>query len=142
MSGLENALDSLLGKWRAEILSVVRIVSAYIFMLHGTQKMFSFPSEPFSEYVLMSLSPGLAGLLEVFGGALLLVGLFTRPVAFVLSGLMAFAYWMSHAFREGGFWIFPVTNGGDSSILYCFLFLYIATVGGGAWALDNVLRKS
>ena len=142
MSGLENALDSLLGKWRAEILSVVRIVSAYIFMLHGTQKMFSFPSEPFSEYVLMSLSPGLAGLLEVFGGALLLVGLFTRPVAFVLSGLMAFAYWMSHAFREGGSWIFPVTNGGDSSILYCFLFLYIATVGGGAWALDNVLRKS
>ena len=142
MSGLENALDSLLGKWRAEILSVVRIVSAYIFMLHGTQKMFSFPSEPFSEYVLMSLSPGLAGLLEVFGGALLLVGLFTRPVAFVLSGLMAFAYWMSHAFREGGFWIFPVTNGGDSSILYCFLFLYIATVGGGAWALDNVLRKN
>ena len=142
MSGLENALDSLLGKWRAEILSVVRIVSAYIFMLHGTQKMFSFPSEPFSEYVLMSLSPGLAGLLEVFGGALLLVGLFTRPVAFVLSGLMAFAYWMSHAFREGGSWIFPVTNGGDSSILYCFLFLYIATVGGGAWALDNVLRKN
>ena len=142
MSGLENALDSLLGKWRAEILSVVRIVSAYIFMLHGTQKMFSFPSEPFSEYVLMSLSPGLAGLLEVFGGALLLVGLFTRPVAFVLSGLMACAYWMSHAFREGGSWIFPVTNGGDSSILYCFLFLYIATVGGGAWALDNVLRKN
>ena len=142
MSGLENALDSLLGKWRAEILSVVRIVSAYIFMLHGTQKMFSFPREPFSEYVLMSLSPGLAGLLEVFGGALLLVGLFTRPVAFVLSGLMAFAYWMSHAFREGGSWIFPVTNGGDSSILYCFLFLYIATVGGGAWALDNVLRKN
>ncbi len=142
MSGLENALDSLLGKWRAEILSVVRIVSAYIFMLHGTQKMFSFPSEPFSEYVLMSLSPGLAGLLEVFGGALLLVGLFTRPVAFVLSGLMAFAYWMSHAFRDGGSWIFPVTNGGDSSILYCFLFLYIATVGGGAWALDNILRKS
>ena len=142
MSGLENALDSLLGKWRAEILSVVRIVSAYIFMLHGTQKMFSFPSEPFSEYVLMSLSPGLAGLLEVFGGALLLVGLFTRPVAFVLSGLMAFAYWMSHAFRDGGSWIFPVTNGGDSSILYCFLFLYIATVGGGAWALDNVLRKN
>ena len=142
MSGLENVLDSLLGKWRAEILSVVRIVSAYIFMLHGTQKMFSFPSEPFSEYVLMSLSPGLAGLLEVFGGALLLVGLFTRPVAFVLSGLMAFAYWMSHAFRDGGSWIFPVTNGGDSSILYCFLFLYIATVGGGAWALDNILRKS
>ena len=141
MRALDNALDSLLGRWNDEILSVVRIVSAYIFMLHGTQKMFSFPSEPFREYALMTLSPGLAGLLEVFGGALLLVGLFTRPVAFVLSGLMAFAYWMSHAFREGGSWIFPITNGGDSSILYCFLFLYIATVGGGAWALDNVLRK-
>ena len=141
MRALDNALDSLLGRWNDEILSVVRIVSAYIFMLHGTQKMFSFPNEPFREYALMTLSPGLAGLLEVFGGALLLVGLFTRPVAFVLSGLMAFAYWMSHAFREGGSWIFPITNGGDSSILYCFLFLYIATVGGGAWALDNVLRK-
>lgn len=141
MRGIENALDSLLGKRSAELLSVLRIVSAFLFMLHGTQKMFSFPNEPYSEYVLMTLSPGLAGLLEVVGGALLLVGLFTRPVAFVCSGLMAFAYWMSHAFREGGFWLFPVTNGGDSSILYCFVFLYIATVGGGVWALDNVLRK-
>ena len=141
MRALDNALDSLLGRRSDQVLGIVRIVSAYIFMLHGTQKMFSFPTEPFREYSLMTLSPGLAGLLEVFGGALLLVGLFTRPVAFVLSGLMAFAYWMSHAFREGGSWIFPITNGGDSSILYCFLFLYIATVGGGAWALDNVLRK-
>ena len=73
--------------------------------------------------------------------ALLLVGLFTRPIAFVLSGLMAFAYWMAHAFREGGFWLYPVSNGGDSSILYCFAFLYIAAAGGGAWALDNVVRK-
>ena len=141
MSGLVSTLEDTLSKWQAEIHGILRITSAYMFMLHGTQKMFSFPNEPYSEYVLMTLSPGLAGLLEVVGGALLLVGLFTRPVAFVCSGLMAFAYWMSHAFREGGFWLFPVTNGGDSSILYCFVFLYIATVGGGVWALDNVLRK-
>jgi putative oxidoreductase len=141
MSGIDNALDSLVGKKSAEILGALRIISAYMFMLHGTQKMFSFPIPAFGEYNLMSLAPGLAGLLEVVGGALLLVGLFTRPVAFVLSGLMAFAYWMAHAFRDGGSWYFPVSNGGDSAILYCFIFLYIAAVGGGAWALDSKLRN-
>jgi len=141
MGAIDNALDSLIGKRSAELLSVLRIAAAFMFMLHGTQKLFSFPVAAFGEYNLMSLSPGLAGLLEVFGGALLLVGLFTRPVAFVLSGLMAFAYWMAHAFREGASWYFPITNGGDGAALYCFIFLYIAAVGGGAWALDNTLRK-
>jgi putative oxidoreductase len=110
-----------------------------MFMLHGTTKMFGFPNEG-RPYELMTLSPGLAGILEVFGGLLLLLGLFTRPVAFVLSGLMAFAYWMAHAFREGGSAIFPITNGGDSAILYCFLFLFIAAAGGGAWSLDKSMR--
>ncbi len=140
MSGLDNALDNLVGKRSGELLSVLRIVSAYMYTLHGTNKMFGYPTES-GEFILMTLHPGLIGVLEVFGGPLLLVGLFTRPVAFVLSGSMAFAYWMSHAFREGGSFIFPVTNGGDASILYCFVFLFIAAAGGGAWSLDKMMGK-
>lgn len=140
MSALDKALDGLVGERKGELLGILRIVSAYMFMLHGTNKMFGFPTEG-RPYELMSLNPGLAGLLEVFGGALLLVGLFTRPVAFVLSGLMAFAYWMAHAFREGGTFFFPVTNGGDAAILYCFLFLFIAAAGPGAFSLDSKLNK-
>jgi putative oxidoreductase len=79
---------------------------------------------------------GLAGILETVGGALLLVGLFTRPVAFILSGMMAVAYWMAHAPQSA----YPVNNGGDAAILYCFVFLYLFAVGGGPWSLDNWLR--
>ena len=123
---------NILSKWSGELLSVLRIVSAYIFTLHGTQKLLGFPIEQRSPYDLFTLSPGLAGLLEIVLGPLLLIGLFTRPVAFVLSGFMAFAYFMSHAPRS--FW--PVANGGDSAILYCFVFLYIAAAGGGKWSVD------
>ena len=84
----------------------------------------------------MSLS-WVAGVLELFGGALLALGLFTRPVAFVLSGEMAFAYWIAHAPQS----FFPVLNGGDAAILYCFVFLYLAAAGGGAWSLDHTLRE-
>ena len=87
---------------------------------------------------LMSLNPGLAGVLEIVLGPLLLVGIFTRQVAFVLSGLMAFAYFMVHQPR--GFW--TLANGGDSPILYCFLFLYIAAVGGGKWSVDALRGKA
>ena len=139
MSALDSALDGLVGKWKGELLSILRIVSAYMFMLHGTQKMFSFPVEANREFVLASLNPGLIGVLEVFGGALLLIGLFTRPIAFLLSGSMAFAYWMAHAPRGSA--IFPVTNGGDAAILYCFLFLFISAAGAGAWAVDNMMKK-
>jgi len=139
MSGLDNALDKFLGSRSAELLSVLRIVSAFMFMQHGTQKMFSFPVEANGEFMLMSLAPGLIGVLEVFGGLLLLVGLFTRPVAFVLSGSMAFAFWMAHAPR--GFFLWTVGNGGDAAVLYCFVFLYIAAVGGGAWSLDKMMNK-
>ena len=139
MSGLDNALDNFLGTRSAQLLSVLRIVSAFMFMQHGMQKMFSFPVEANREFMLMSLNPGLIGVLEVFGGLLLLVGLFTRPVAFVLSGSMAFAYWMAHAPR--GFFLWTVGNGGDAAVLYCFLFLYIAAVGGGVWSLDKMMNK-
>lgn len=127
-----------LSKWSEEILSLQRIVAAFMFFQHGTQKMFSFPVEARGAYELMTLNPGLAGLLEVVLSPLLLVGLFTRQVAFVLSGLMAFAYFMVHAPR--GFW--TLQNGGDSAVLYCFLFLYIAAVGGGKWSIDAMRSKA
>ena len=138
MSALDNALDGLVGKRKGELLSILRIVSAYMFMLHGTVKMFGWPREGNAPFELMSLNPGLIGVLEVFGGALLLVGLFTRPIAFLLSGSMAFAYWMAHAPRGGA--LTPIMNGGDAAILYCFLFLFISAAGGGLWSLDNKLR--
>ena len=122
-----------MSKWKSEIHGLLRITSAYMFMLHGTQKMFGFPVEAYSEFVLLSLVPGFIGVLEVFGGALLLVGLFTRPVAFVLSGSMAFAYWMAHAEP-----LFNTrANGGEAAALYCFLFLFFAAAGAGGWSLDN-----
>lgn len=122
--------------WAPRLLSVLRIVAALIFMLHGTQKLFGFPASPNPGPALFSLM-GLAGVLEVVGGALLLLGLFTRPVAFVLSDMMAVAYWMAHAPRSP----FPVLNGGDASILYCFVFLFLVAAGGGAWALDNLRSR-
>ena len=125
-----------LSKWSEEILGLLRIVSAFMFFQHGTQKMFGFPVEERMPYELMSLNPGLAGLLEVFLSPLLLIGLFTRQVAFVLSGMMAFAYFMVHQPR--GFW--TLENGGDSAVLYCFVFLYFAAVGGGKWTVDAMLK--
>ena len=132
------AITAVADAWAPRVLSILRMVAALCFMQHGLQKMFNFPParEP-RPYELMTLTPGLAGLLEVFGGALVLLGLFTRPVAFVLSGLMAFAYWMAHAPRSP----FPLLNGGDSAILYCFVFLYIAFAGPGPWSLDALRRK-
>jgi putative oxidoreductase len=101
-------------------------------MAHGTQKLFSWPiDEPRDPAALLSLM-GVAGVLETFGGALLLLGLFTRPVAFLLAGEMAVAYLMSHA--PNGFW--PILNRGELAVLYCFLFLYLAAAGGGPWSID------
>lgn len=121
--------------WAPRVLSILRIVAALIFMEHGTQKLFGFPPSDRPSPELFSLL-GLAGVLEFFGGILLVLGLFTRPVAFVLSGQMAVAYWMAHAPRS----FFPILNGGDAAILYCFVFLYLAAAGGGAWSLDSSLR--
>jgi putative oxidoreductase len=122
--------------WSPRLLSVLRIMSALLFMEHGTQKLLGFPAPPQMEITLLSLV-GIAGLLELVGGALLAVGLFTRPVAFILSGQMAVAYFLAHAPRD----FFPVLNGGDGAILYCFIFLYIAAAGPGPWALDVMLRN-
>ena len=122
--------------WAPRVLSIVRVVAALIFMEHGTQKLLNFPARPNNAPgpELFSLY-GLAGTIEIVGGILLVFGLFTRPVAFLLSGEMAFAYWMSHAPRN----VFPILNGGDGAILYCFIFLYFAFAGGGAWSLDRAV---
>ena len=122
--------------WAPRALAVLRIVAALLFMEHGTQKLFGFPPSDRPSPELFSLI-GLAGVLEFVGGALLVLGLFTRPVAFLLSREMAFVSWMAHAPQS----FFPILNGGDAAILYCFVFLYLAVAGGGAWSLDNALRS-
>ena len=129
---MESTLQSV---WAPRLLSILRIVVALIFMEHGTQKLLGFPISERAAPELLSLS-GIAGILELVGGALLVLGLFTRPVAFILSGEMAVAYWLAHAPQS----FFPVNNGGDAAILYCFVFLYLFAAGGGPWSLDNWLR--
>ena len=113
-------------------------MAGLLFMAHGTQNLFGFPAGPKPRRTLPLTSlMGFAGVLEFVGGLLLLLGLFTRPVAFVLSGMMAVAYFMRHAGR--GFW--PATNGGELAALYCFVFLYFVFAGGGPWSLDRLLRR-
>ena len=131
-------LTNRLSAWSPQVLSILRIMAALLLMQHGTQKLLGFPStgEP-NEIALMSLM-GLAGILELFGGALLLVGLFTRPVAFILSGFTAVAYFMAHAPRD----FFPIINGGELAALYCFVFFFFVFAGGGAWSLDALWRRS
>lgn len=129
----------VLSRFQPILLSILRITAAYMFMLHGTAKLFGLPHvEMFDGLQLMSVY-GLAGVLEVVGGGLLLLGLFTRPVAFVLSGQMAVAYFMSHASSAP---LFPLLNGGEPAALFSFIFLYLAAAGGGAWALDNKLKQA
>lgn len=120
--------------WSPKLLSVLRIMVALGFMEHGVSKFFGIPPFP------MPLNPLLyiAGALELVGGALLVLGLFTRPVAFILSGMSAVAYFMVHA--PQGF--FPAANMGEPAFLYCFVFLYLAAAGGGVWSLDAIRSKS
>lgn len=122
--------------WAPRLLSLLRIVAALLFIEHGTQKLFGFPPSSHPAPAVLSLL-WVAAILEALGGVLLLLGLFTRPVAFLLSGEMAFAYWLYHAPNS----FFPANNGGDAAILFCFVFLYMAAAGGGAFNLD-ALRKS
>ena len=126
-------VENMLNTWRPRVLSLLRIVTGFLYVQHGTQKMFGFPAPQHNPFELFSLL-GVAGCLEVAGGILILVGLFTRPVAFLLSGEMAFAYFIAHAPRS--FW--PMLNGGELAVMWCFLFLYLAFAGGGQWSLDTL----
>ena len=136
--------DSFHSKWAPRLLSLLRIVAGFLLLQHGIQKVFGLlvptppPGAPSSHgtFSLLSLM-GVAGILELAGGFLVLLGLFTRPVAFILSGLLAVAYFMSHA--PGGFW--PILNRGELAALYSFVFLYLAAAGGGEWSLDSLLRR-
>ena len=117
------------------VLSIVRIVVALLFFEHGLSKMFGFP-QPLPPPALLSLA-WFAGAIEFVGGGLLAIGLFSRMTAFIMSGEMAVAYFISHAPHD----FFPIINRGDAAILYCFIFLYIAFAGGGAWSLDVLLSR-
>ena len=133
---------NVVSKWRTRgphLLSTLRIVAAFLFMQFGTGKVFAFPAAIMPEggtAPLWSLA-WIAGALEVFGGFFLLIGLFTRPIAFLLSGEMAFAYFIGHA--PQGFW--PVLNQGHPAVLFCFLFLYLSAAGAGPWSLDAKLGR-
>jgi putative oxidoreductase len=122
------------------VLSLLRIVTAFLFIQHGTAKLLHLPHVAMFD----SLQPlsffGFAGMLEIVGGALVLIGWFTRPAAFILSGEMAVAYFMAHA-PQGNF-LSPMLNQGESAVLYCFIFLFLSAAGGGAWSVDAARGKA
>lgn len=117
------------------LLSIFRIVTGLLFLQHGTQKLLGFPASEMGQPPAFSLF-WVGGILELVGGLLIVAGLFTRPVAFILSGMMAYAYWAFHA--PSGF--MPILNGGELAIMYCFAFLYMVFAGAGAWSADAALK--
>ena len=124
-----------LNRWSPYLLSLLRIVAAFVYVEHGTQKLFGFPAAfPMPHLPPLFLA---GGIIETFGGALLLIGLFTAPVALILSGEMAVAYFLMHA--PHGFW--PLANHGEPVVLYCFIFLFLASTGGGPWSVDRHFRS-
>lgn len=124
-------------------LSILRIVVAFLFMCHGGMKLLGFPGGDHLELIspdkMLTLVPGLAGVLELGGGFLLLIGLFSRPVAFILSGEMAFAYFMAHFPANH---IFPYLNHGEGAVLFCFVFLYLSAAGPGSWSVDRARGRA
>ena len=130
-------MNSVIVKAQPVLLSVLRIVTGFLFIEHGTQKWLLFPGGT-TRATVENLG-GIAGIFELVGGALIVVGLFTRPVAFILSGLMAFAYFMGHASK--GSPLLPMLNQGELAVAWSFLFLYFSVAGAGAWALDNVIGR-
>ena len=121
--------------YTAQLLSVLRIMSGLLVLQHGTTKYLNIPVGPMNNASPMTMG-GAAGVIELIGGVLLVIGLFTRPAAFILSGMTAVAYFYGHAHR--GF--FPILNAGELAALYCFVFLYLAAAGGGPWSVDRMLR--
>ncbi|HEX8703412.1 MAG TPA: DoxX family protein [Myxococcaceae bacterium] len=135
-------MSSLVARWSSwspYFLSLLRIMAGFLFIQYGTTKLLGFPAPvmPDGSTAPVTSLPGVAGLFEMVGGTLMLVGLFSRPVAFVLSGQMAAAYFMVHASQ--GFW--PVLNGGTPSTLFCFIWLYISSAGPGPWSVDALMSR-
>ncbi|MDQ1707852.1 MAG: putative oxidoreductase [Pyrinomonadaceae bacterium] len=128
-------IKTFLNEWAPYLLSLLRIVTAFLFTIHGAQKLFAFPTAPEGGKPPLASLYGAAGVLEFGGGLLLLLGLFTQPVAFLLSGQMAVAYFTAHAPK--GFW--PMKNGGESAVFFCFIFLFLVFAGGGPVSLDALL---
>jgi putative oxidoreductase len=134
--------ENIVTRWRSwapQLLSVLRIVAAFLFIQFGTGKILAMPGPllPGGGTAPLTSLAGVAGLIESLGGLLLLLGLFTRPVAFIVSGEMAVAYFKGHA--SGGFW--PVLNGGHPAVLFCFVWLYFSAAGPGPWSIDALLRR-
>ena len=134
--------ENIAARWRAwapQLLSILRIVAAFLFVQFGTAKLFAMPGPlmPGGGTAPLGSLAGVAGVIESIGGVLLLLGLFTRPVAFIVSGEMAVAYFHGHA--PNGFW--PVLNGGHPAVLFCFIWLYISSAGPGPWSLDALRRR-
>ena len=131
----------LFDEWRPSLLALLRIVTAYLFLQHGTAKLLGIPAvEMFKNGVPLFSLLGLAGVLELVGGALLLIGLFARPVAFILAGEMAFAYFIAHASQGNA--LVPMLNNGELAVLYCLVFFYLTVTGAGAWSLDTMRGTS
>jgi putative oxidoreductase len=132
------ATEDRLSPWAPRVLSIVRIIAGLIFLAHGTQKFLSFPAGEHAGSGWGFAHPGAyAGVIELLCGLLITLGLFTRPAAFLASGTMAVAYFYAHAPQN----FFPINNGGDAAILYCFVFLYLVFAGPGPWSADAALRQ-
>jgi putative oxidoreductase len=135
---MDEILERHLTAWQPRVLSVLRIVAGLAYLQHGLNKLLDFPhTANHAPYNLFSLVPGVAGPLESFGSVFIIFGLFTRPVAFLLSGEMAIAYFTVHINR--GF--YPLLNGGEIEVLYSFLFLYLFVAGGGCWSLNRLFSQ-
>jgi len=135
----DDDMELMFSKWRPAALSLFRFITGLLLFQYGVAKIFKFPVLPYFANI-----PPLtyaAGLLELVLGALLMVGLLTRPVAFILAGEMAFAYFLGHMFKTGEPVFLPLINGGTAAIMFCFACLYLATSGGGPISLDAILRK-
>ena len=127
--------DEFSERWAPTVIAILRIVTALLFIEHGTAKLLGFPDVPQIAYPPMWSMYWIAGVFELVGGALLLVGLWTRWVGILLAGEMAVAYWMIHAAQSP----FPLVNKGEAAILFCFIFLALAVIGAGNWSIDKIL---
>ena len=126
--------------WYPRVLALLRIITGFLFIQHGTAKYLKMPHVAMFDNLQPMSLPGIAGMLELVGGALFIVGFLTRPTAFILSGLMAAAYFIGHASR--GTPLVPMLNGGELAVLYCFVFLFFWISGPGAWSIDGMMRRN